>query len=110
AVLGGLFGGRGSVVGWADLEDVGDVDAAWSLGGSVEVHRGDHLGEFLSGASDEGDARGVFVGSGGFTDEHDRGVGGAVGEDDLVPAGHVLRDDAFAFVAFAEFGEAFNFG
>jgi hypothetical protein len=60
------------------LDHVADVDL---LAG--ERHGGDHLGEELAGAADEGLALGVFVGAGAFAHEDKVGAGVADAEDGL---------------------------
>ena len=74
--LGGAIGGR------AALYDVGDVDLF-----ALEAHGGNHIVKELAGLADEGEAGGVFVGTGAFADEHEAGVGVAVAEDDVAAAG-----------------------
>ncbi len=78
----GLDGLGGAVGGGAALDDVGDVDLL-----APEAHGGDHVVEELAAFADEGEALEVLVGAGAFADEHEAGVGVAVGEDDGAAAG-----------------------
>jgi len=50
---------------------------------AVEADRRQHLVQQLPGPSDEGQALAIFVGARRLADDHDVGVGIAVGEDEL---------------------------
>ena len=70
-----------AIAGRAAFHDVGDVDIL-----AADAHGFDHVVEQLSGATDEGLALCVFVGSGAFADEHQVGVRIADAEDNLLAA------------------------
>ncbi len=62
----------------AAFQNIGDVNIV-----AFQTHGFDHFGEELAGSADEWYALLVFVGTWGFTDEHERGIGVADAEDDL---------------------------
>ena len=79
---GHLVGRGDAVAGGAALDDVADEDLLAGV-----AHGGDHLGEELSGAADEGEALFVFIGAGAFADEHDVGVDGALSGHGVLAGG-----------------------
>ena len=64
-----------------------------------------HLRQQFSGTADKGFSLGILIRSGAFSNEHQRGLGYSVAEDQFVPAGSQRTSHA-VFVEFPEFFQA----
>ena len=66
----------------AAFDNIGDIDIL-----PVNADAVNHLRQQFSGTADKGFSLGILIRSGAFSNEHQRGLGYPVTEDQFVPAG-----------------------